>query len=202
MLRHLPGLMDKGRPISILFTRESGEDSALLYCEIVQKARFGESFIIKTQGCKVGAYVLGDIETSPEDYYFGSRRYRNRDAAKRAVSGLSRISIGERSIKITPYSGEYFDILILFLKPERAMRLVQAYTYTRGDPVEFRTGGIASVCSECTASPFQEKTGISCGCKGSRKHSMYEDSELIIGIQFKIAGEIDEALGKIPRTFE
>lgn len=202
MLRHIPELMNKGKPVSVLFTEEEGNDSDLLYCELIQKARYGESFLVKSQGCSVGAFVLGDTEISPEDYYFSSKRYDSRDAAKTAASGLCRLAKRERSIKITPYSGGDFDVLLLFLKPERAMRLVQAYTYKSGCPVDIKTGGIASVCSDCTAYPLKGKLGISPGCKGSRKHSRYSDDELVVGIPFQLAREMDVALGKIPETVE
>ncbi len=194
--------MDTGQPVSVLFTEEKGEDSALLYCELIQRARFGESYLIQSQGCRVGAFVLGDIKTSPEDYYYASNRYSSTDAAKNAVSNLHRLSRKAGSIKITLYSGGGFDILLLFLKPERAMRLIQAFTYKSGNPVEIKTGGIASVCGDCTAYPMEGKLGISPGCKGSRKHSKYSDDELVIGIPFQLAGEIDKALGKIPKTDE
>jgi len=194
--------MDKGSPVSVLFTGETGLDYSLLYCEMIQKARYGESFQVRAQGCKVGAYVLGENGTSPEDYYFDSGRYKNKQAAKRAVYSLHRLEKRAGSMKITPYSGEDFDILILFLKPERAMRLIQAYTWARGDPMEIRTGGIASVCSDCTAYPMQGKPGISLGCKGSRKHTGYADEEVVMGIPFGMAGEIEVALGMIPGTFE
>ncbi len=202
MLRHIPELMNKGKPVSILFTEEEGNDSDLLYCELIQRARYGESFLVKSQGCSVGAFVLGDTEISPEDYYFSSKRYSSRNAAKTAASGLCRLAKRGRSIKITPYSGGDFDVLLLFLKPERAMRLIQSYTYTNGGPVDIRTGGIASVCSDCTAYPMQDKLGISPGCKGSRKHSKYSDDELVTGIPSRLANEIDTALGKIPQTFD
>ena len=200
MLHHIPSLMDRGKPVSILLTGEEGVDSPLLYCELIQRARFGESFLIKNQSCEVGAYVLGTTETNPSDYYHRSERYKDRNTAKRAVASLHRITEKTGAMKITPYSGEDFDILILFLNPERAMRLVQAYTYNRGDPLEIKTGGIASVCSDCTAYPMHGKLAISPGCKGSRKHSRYADEELVIGIPFELACEIDQALEKIPET--
>lgn len=200
MLYHIPQLMDKGHPVSVLFTREEGERSSLLYCELIQRARFGESFMIKSQGCKVGAYILGENETAPVDYYFKSGRYDNRNAAHRAISALHRLDLKQGSIKITPYSGGDFDVLILFLKPGNAMRLIQACTYMNGKPVEFRTGGIASICSDCTAYPAHGNPGISLGCKGSRKHSKYPGDELPVGIPFQLAGEIETALGKIPGT--
>jgi len=200
MLCHIPALMDKGKPVSVIFSEEEGERSDLLYCELIQWARFGKSFFIKDQGCKVGAYVLKETEISPEDYYYTSGRYRDRNAACCAVFNLNRLKKKSKSIKITPYLGADFDILILFLKPERAMRLIQAYTYEKGSPVEIKTGGIASVCSECTAYPMQGSLAISPGCKGSRKHSRYHDEELVIGIPFHLSLKIDSALGKIPAT--
>ncbi len=194
--------MEKGKPVSVLFTDEEGEQNPGLYCELIQKSRFGESFLIKNQGCKVGEYVLGNTETTPVDYYYNSRRYRDRNAAKNAVASLYRLTKKGKSIRISPYSGGDFDILLLFLKPGRAMRIVQAHAYHTGKPVEFRTGGIASICSDCTTYPLQGKLGISLGCKGSRKHSKYGDDELVVGITFELAEKIDEALGAIPETYE
>lgn len=192
--------MDKGKPVSVLFTEEEGEQSSLFYCELIQKARFGESFLIKNQGCSAGAYVLGETEITPEEYYYKSGRYSDRSAAERAVSNLSRLARKGKSIKLSPYSGGDFDILLLFLKPERAMRIVQAYAYQSGKRVEFKTGGIASICSDCTAYPLQGGLGLSLGCKGSRKHSKYGADEVVVGVPFRLASEIDSALGKIPET--
>ncbi len=197
MLNHIPALMDKGKPVSVLFSEEEGEPSTLLYCELVQRARFGSSFLIKSQGCKVGAYVLAETETSPVDYYYSSNRYMNREAAELAVAALHRLTKKAISIKITPYAGGYFDILILFIKPAQAMRLIQAFTYKSGIPVQFITGGVASICSDCTAYPSLGCISISLGCKGSRKHSQYPEEELIAGIPFQFAKEIDIALEKI-----
>jgi len=201
-LHNIPGLMSKGNPVAVLFTEKEGEPSSLLYCELIQKARSGESFLIASQGCKVGAYVLGESEITPADYYYSANRYRDRNAAKSAVSALHRLARRANSIMIFPYTGGSFDVLLLFLKPEAAMRLVQAYSYQKGDLVEVKTGGIASVCSDCTAYPLQGKLGISPGCKGSRKHSRYADEELVVGVPFHLAGEIDANLGRIPGTLE
>lgn len=192
--------MDKGKPVSVLFVEEEGEASSLLFCELIQRARFGGSFLVKNQGCSVGAYVLGEREKSPEDYYYKNKRYSDRNAAKHAVSNLHRLAKKARSIKISPYHGEDFDVILLFMEPERAMRVVQAHAYREGKPVELKTGGIASVCSECTAYPTQGKLGISLGCKGSRKHSRYGEDEVVVGIPFELAYDIEDALGKIPQT--
>lgn len=200
MLDNITGLMEKGKPVSVLFCNDPGTESSLLYCELTQRARYGDSIIITKQGCRVCEYVFGDTETTPEEYYYNSGRYRNREATFIAVSSLNRLKRKQSSIKISPYSNEKFDILILYLKPEKAMRIIQAYAYLEGKPVEIKTGGVASVCSDCTAYPLQEKLGLSLGCKGSRKHSKYGDDEVVVGIPYKLAKDIDEALKKIPET--
>jgi uncharacterized protein (DUF169 family) len=197
---NIRALMDKGAPVSVLFSDEDGEVSPDLYCELIQMARSGESFLIKHQGCRVGAYVLGDSEITPLDYYYESKRYANKESARTATENLYRITTKGISIRIAPFKGENFDILLLFLKPERAMRIVQAEAFITGKPFEMRTGGIASICSDCTAYPFQGKIGISLGCKGSRKHSKYGDDEVVVGIPLRLAKELDEALGNIPGT--
>jgi uncharacterized protein (DUF169 family) len=201
MFHNLAELMHRGKPVAVILTSEVGKKYDLLYCELILRARFGESFNIESQGCRAGAYVLGELDTSPEEYYYRSGRYRDRNTAKYAVQSLHRLKTKHGTIKVTPYSGGDFDVLILFLKPERAMRLVQAYAYQRGYPLEIITGGIASVCSECTAYPMEGMPGVSLGCKGSRKHSRYLDDELVVGIPFRLAEELDEALARMPETF-
>jgi len=200
MIHNITGLMEKGKPVSILFCRDLGDKTNLLYCELTQKARYGESFIITDQGCMVCEYVFGNNDNTPCEYYNSSGRYRNREAASNAVSSLKRLERKGCSIKIAPFAGEKFDILILYLKPEKAMRIIQAYAYLEGKQVEIKTGGVASICSDCTAYPMRGKLGISLGCKGSRKHSKYGDDEVVVGIPFVMAKDIDEALGKIPET--
>ncbi|MFZ3384422.1 MAG: DUF169 domain-containing protein [Candidatus Methanoperedens sp.] len=192
--------MEKGNPVSILISDEKGTQSPLLYCELVHKARYGESFYITIQGCRVCEYVFCNTQNSPGDYYNSTGRYRDKKAASNAVSSLKRFKIKGRSIRITPFTGDKFDVLILYLTPVRAMRIIQAQAYLEGKQVEIKTGGIASICSDCTAYPLRGKLSFSLGCKGSRKHSKYGDDEVIVGIPFELAKDIDEALGKIPET--
>ena len=201
MLDNIIRLMEKGNPVSILISNEKGMESPLLYCELVHKARYGESFIITSQGCSICEYVFCNMENSPGDYYNRTGRYKSQEAASNAVSSLKRFEINGSSIRITPFKGEKFDVLILYLKPVRAMRIIQAHAYLEGKPVEIKTGGIASICSDCTVNPLQGELSFSLGCKGSRKHSKYGDDEVIVGIPFELAKDIDEALGKIPETF-
>jgi uncharacterized protein (DUF169 family) len=200
LLDNITGLMEKGKPVSILFCNDPGTETPSLYCELTQRARYGDSIIITNQGCRVCEYVFGNTEKNPEEYYYNSGRYRNSEATSNAVSSLKRLKKRGRSIKISPYSGEKFDVLILYLKPDKAMRIIQAYAYQGGKSVEIKTGGVASICSDCTAYPMKKKLGISLGCKGSRKHSKYGDDEVVLGIPFELSKDIDEALKNIPET--
>ncbi|MBN2487800.1 MAG: DUF169 domain-containing protein [Methanosarcinaceae archaeon] len=195
--------MDSGEPVCITFEdSSSGERSDLLYCELVQKARYGESFCVSVQQCPVGAYVLGISDNPPQEYYFRSGRYSNMEAASRASGSLPRVDRKYNSIRVEPLSKNKgkFDVLILYLKPESAMRIVQAHSYSDGTRVLIDTVGAASVCGDCTALPLEKGLGLSFGCKGSRKHSGYQDVEVPIGIAFELVEKIEEGLEKIPTT--
>jgi uncharacterized protein (DUF169 family) len=107
-------------------------------------------------------------------------------------------------IRIEPLSLNkgIFDVLILFLKPEKAMRIVQASAYSEGKRAIIDTMGAASICGDCAVLAYRQGIGLSFGCKGSRKHSGYEDFEVPLGLSFEKASEIEEALSKLPETRE
>lgn len=197
-------LMEIGEPVCISF--EAGEKEAkpstLLFCELVRKARAGETFRVSGQRCSAGAYVLGLSDLPPSEYYLKSGRYRDLETAEKAAVGLPRIARKYSFMRIEPLSENRgkFDVLILFLKPERAMRVVQAFAYAEGARVEVDTIGAASICGDCTALALENGLGLSFGCKGSRKHSGYSDTELPLGIAFEKVESIEEGLSKLPAT--
>ena len=180
------------------------EKSCLLFCELVQKARMGKDFLVSGQSCSPGDYVLGFSEKSPAAYYLNSGRYKNSQAAENAVLSLPRLKKKFCFIRIEPLSlnKEVFDVLILFLKPEKAMRIVQASAYSEGKRSALDTMGAASICGDCTVLAYKQGMGLSFGCKGSRKHSGYEDFEVPLGLSFEKTSEIEEALSKLPKTKE
>jgi uncharacterized protein (DUF169 family) len=97
---------------------------------------------------------------------------------------------------------EKFDVLLLYLKPERAMRIIQAYAYHYGEGIPSKSTGAASICGDCTARTLKMGIGISYGCKGSRKHSGYANEEVPIGISYELLKIIEEGLKNIPATFD
>lgn len=207
----LKGLMKTGEPVCVTFEGSGVQQvcrspeyprSDLLFCEMVQRARAGEVFLSSGQGCSPGDYVLGVSESSPSAYYLKSGRYASPAAAEKAALALPRLSKKFSIIRIEPLSRNSgkFDVLILFLTPERAMRVVQAYAYASGDRVVFDTFGAASICGDCTVLALQRGMGLSFGCKGSRKHSGYGDSEVPLGLAFEKLEEIEKGLKNIPET--
>ncbi len=221
----LSRLMDSGEPVCVTFetqmtteeeiegkeaekkTAEEGnekfpEKSCFLFCELVQKARMGKVFRVSGQGCSPGDYVLGISEESPASYYLNSGRYRNAQAAEKAAMSLPKLEKKFSYIRIEPLSlnAGKFDVLILFLKPEKAMRIVQARAYSEGKRIAVDTMGAASICGDCTALALRQGIGLSFGCKGSRKHSGYEDFEVPLGLSFEKAAEIEKGLSKLPET--
>jgi len=215
-------LMEAGEPVCVTFetgqlTEKKAEEKAaetenknlpeksgLLFCELVQKARMGEAFRVSGQSCSPGDYVLGFSEESPAAYYLNSGRYRNAQAAENAALSLPRLKKRFCSIRIEPLSLNKgnFDVLIFFLKPEKAMRIVQASAYSEGKRTVLDTMGAASICGDCTVLALKQGIGLSFGCKGSRKHSGYEDFEIPLGLSFEKAAEIENGLSKLPKTRE
>lgn len=222
----LSKLMETGEPVCVTFVTEHAvgheieksnegkieergaekfpEKSHLLFCELVQTARMGEEFLISGQNCSPGDYVLGFSEKSPAAYYLTSGRYRNSQAAENAALSLPRLEKKFCFIRIEPLSLNRgsFDVLILFLKPEKAMRIVQASAYSEGKRAILDTMGAASICGDCTVLAYRKGMGLSFGCKGSRKHSGYADFEVPLGLSFEKAAEIEEILSKLPETRE
>ena len=180
------------------------EISCLLFCELVQKARMGKDFLVSGQSCSPGDYVLGFSEKSPAAYYLSSGRYKDSQAAENAVLSLPRLKKKFCFIRIEPLSLNkgVFDVLILFLKPEKAMCIVQASAYSEGKRAIIDTMGAASICGDCTVLAYKQGMGLSFGCKGSRKHSGYEDFEVPLGLSFEKVSEIGESLSKLPKTKE
>ncbi|MDK2892177.1 DUF169 domain-containing protein [Methanohalophilus sp.] len=202
-MENLCTLMDDGEPVCITFLETTnGTELNKLYCELVSEARYGKEFHINSQRCGAGNYVLGKSKIPPSEYYFRSGRYENIEAAKKAATNLPRIGREYGSIKIAPLSLTKvpFDVCILYLKPEFVMRIIQAFAYMEGKRSIFDTIGAASVCGDCTAKPLSIGIGLSFGCKGSRKHSGYPNSEVPLGLHYDLIEQINRALGIIPET--
>ncbi|AEH60122.1 protein of unknown function DUF169 [Methanosalsum zhilinae DSM 4017] len=200
----LAGLMSSGEPVCIIFNDNKivGSRSDKLFCELVLNARYGESFQISDQRCRVGSYILGADDHVPSEYYFKSGRYASRDIAQMAAESLPRKDTCAYPIKIEPLHANngYFDVMVLYLTPEKAMKVVQAYSYYTGERVNINTIGAASVCADCTILPLQKGLAISVGCKGSRKHTGYSDHEMPVGISQSVAAKIEAGLSLIPKT--
>jgi len=161
----------------------------------------GEKFRISGQNCSLGDYVLGLSEESPAEYYLKSGRYRNKQAAEKAALSLPRLKRKFCSVVIEPLSlnSGNFDVLILFLKPEKTMRIAQVNAYSEGKRTVIDTMGAASICGDCTVLALEQGISLSFGCKGS-KHSGYEDFEVPLGIAFEKVEEIEGGLSKLPET--
>ncbi|MCK4937080.1 MAG: DUF169 domain-containing protein [Methanosarcinales archaeon] len=199
-------LMDSGYPVGVKFTQTGpASQTDKLFCELIQQARNGENISFSQQGCPVGAYVLGRDTTPPDEYYFNSGRYSNKEAAAQAAEALPRLEAQYSLIQLFPLTEDTtdFDVMLLFLSPEKATRLVQAFSYHDGRPLTFTTGGTASICGDCTAAPATNgRICVSLGCKGSRKHSKYGEDELIAAIPFNLVKDIHEGLLAIPGIFD
>lgn len=205
-IENIISLMDSGNPVGVKFTTNGpASQTDRLFCELVQQARYGETISFSVQGCPVGAYVLGRDTPRPDEYYFTSGRYISKAAAAKAASSLPHLDRRYNFVELFPVKQDQvkFDVLLLFLNPARAMRLVQAVSYHDGHALIFINSGTASVCGECTVTPFNTKRlCLSVGCKGSRKHSRYAEDEMLAGIPQILINNINEGLAFTPGIFD
>lgn len=201
---NINALMREGEPVCIGFEQKNGKVYDLLYCEMVHKARFGDSFCVSVQKCNPGNYVLGFTNESPAEYYLRSNRYKDADIAAKAAANLPRLEKQFSSIKIEPlsFSNNKFDVLIVYLIPEKAMRIIQSLAYSTGESISINTLGAGSICGDVTVTPLSKGIGLSFGCKGSRKHSGYSNIEIPLGINFLNLEKIEDGLNKIPNILD
>jgi uncharacterized protein (DUF169 family) len=93
------------------------------------------------------------------------------------------------------YSKEEYDGFILIINPEKAMKVIEAYTELFNKPLKLICGVRSGVCSEITAYVTKrEDINFSFLCSGSRKFAGYDECELLCGIPAKMA---DELIGKL-----
>ncbi|TXT63029.1 MAG: hypothetical protein BAJALOKI3v1_450028 [Promethearchaeota archaeon] len=93
------------------------------------------------------------------------------------------------------YSNEDYDGFIMIINPEKAMKVIEAYTELFNKPLKLICGVRSGVCSEITAYVAKrEDVNFSFLCSGSRKFAGYGECELLCGIPAKMA---DELIGKL-----
>ncbi len=163
------------------------------YCVMVKSASAGHDIKVKEDnfGCKASARALGFIRPQ-KSFLDGEDGLRFGIYKDLETAGCSsrHITLCDRKvygIQLAPLHKftKAPDVIICFTNPYGAMRLVQAHSYSFGNKMEFKMGGLQAMCSETTAYPYLSgNMNISMLCAGTRNLCKWKEEELAAGIPY------------------
>ena len=175
-------------------------------CHMATWARYyGEEGVVgaSSEGikCVWGAACCGIIK-SPErlrEGYLLSWFTKNPAAGKELVSSMGVLG-DERKLfdalvmaplELTPLEP---DVIVIYLTPAQALRLIIAYAYEKGEAVRSTVTGQSSLCSSI-AHAFQEKSlVIDIPCVGDRRFGLVQEQEMLVAFHTSRTEQILEGL--------
>ncbi|SDK52321.1 DUF169 domain-containing protein [Natronincola ferrireducens] len=188
--------------IKFIFTKEEFDsldikqvNYKMSYCNTVKLASKGKSFKANSDNflCKASSRALGlmdvDNEVVSGRLYHSFNMYRSVGIAKNVQRNVTYVDhkiygvvVGPlKEIEIKP------DVIIMITNPYQAMRIVQGYSYDCGIPTNIKFTGNQGVCSECTATPYENNDiNVSLLCANTRFAAKWDDNEMGIGMPYHI----------------
>ena len=151
--------------------------------------------------CVWGAACCGMIK-SPErlkEGYLASRFAKDSEAGKRIVSSMGVLGDEKKlfdalvmaPLDLTPLEP---DVVVIYLTPAQALRLVIAFSYLRGEEVRSTITGQSSLCSSI-AHAFRERgMVIDIPCVGDRRFGLVQEQEMLVAFHASRMEQILEDL--------
>lgn len=175
----------------------------LPYCVMVRSASYGHSIkaVDENFGCRSAARALGFVEAK-EDFLSGKDGYAfgiydSLEIAKDASQTITLCHRKTYGVKIASLSlfQEEPDVIIIFVNPYHAMRLLQAHTFFYGSDNCLKARGLQAICSESTAYPYMTgNMNVSMLCSGTRYVSRWGEDELAVSFPYDKLNKIIEGL--------
>lgn len=146
---------------------------------------------MKNFSCADGASALGLMKL-PENFangqvYYALGSFASQETAKYVANRKPRLETGKFSgVAVSPLNRCSFtpDVVLIHGTPEQAMWISSAYSYDKGEKVDFTAAGpFNAACIEATVIPYlDQKVNISLGCVGCRSKTEIGDDEMYVGI--------------------
>lgn len=91
------------------------------------------------------------------------------------------------------------DVILIYGDADKIVKLVNAWTWTRGKPINVNMQGIGGVCSESLAAAYNKEEPTICAlpCKGSKQLGKLEAGEIIFASRYTLIEELIEGLREI-----
>lgn len=183
----------------------------LSYCMMVRIASSGKSVKVRAEHfkCNSSARALGIkksnsyINSGREYYSYGL--YDSLGTAKGVQKNVTYINHELYGVLLQPI--ENFecepDVVIMISEPYNVMRIMQGYSYTYGMAKNIGFAGNQGVCSELTARPYENNDiNVSMLCSNTRFSCNWEDSEMGVGMPYKMFLNVLEGIIKTVNSVE
>ncbi|MEM3383685.1 MAG: DUF169 domain-containing protein [Nitrososphaerales archaeon] len=151
--------------------------------------------------CVWGAACLGLIKT-PERFSDGSifiNFAKDRSASIRLQQSV--INLGEdgkkyEGVMCMPLNASPVDphVIVIYISPAQALRLIIASAYSTGESIELITVGQASVCSSIAKAILTKKPNMEIPCIGDRVFGYVQEHEMIFSFPAEFAEQLVEGL--------
>lgn len=213
-LKELLDLDKEPVAVKLFLSKEEAEntlskhDGKARHCEMVFEASEGKSCYasLDEQLCRGGAAALGMCDF-PEpvrtgEKYYALGRFASAGSAKHELDQVPKIDNIIDAVGYAPLKDAKFeaDVIVMYLKPVQAMKLVQANGYVLGKRFNASFAGIQSLCADVVASPFINKEpNMSLGCSGSRKFTGFKPEEVVVGLTAENLGCILNSLESLSK---
>lgn len=187
--------------------RRPKEEIAL--CQLFSYARFYGWTILGTKEdnlCPAGEVALG-FEKTPASMSSGAMFYGRYQgslgAAKKMSETIPRIEEEEFSALLAAPLNRFKqdpDLVLIYGNSAQMMRLIHGSLWKDGGRLYFGSSGEA-VCADSVAKTYiTQKPQLGIPCYGERRFGLTGDDELVMGIPYKMMGDVIEGLEKTHKS--
>jgi uncharacterized protein (DUF169 family) len=175
-------------------------------CHMAAVARYNRSDGIvgaSSQGtkCLWGASCLGLVQT-PARLSEGDLNLpytQNVEAARHLHENMYMLgNTGKRfsGVVMAPLDMMPFDpdVIVMYMSPARALRLVIAFAYAKGEAVSVRMTGQASLCSAIARAVDLNAVTVDMPCMGDRAYGLVQEFEVVVVFPGSRIDELMEGL--------
>jgi uncharacterized protein (DUF169 family) len=157
-------------------------DNKIRFCEAINVAKLKPLLLSKENiNCPSALYSFGWSNESDLIRHCGKKRAISRQEVQKFPSFLKPLDNSIRYIGLNTDSEP--DLVICYLSPEQAMKILKIYFDRKQEPLNFELLPIMSVCGGTVVKCYREnRITISLGCEESRKYGNIGRDRLVIGI--------------------